>query len=241
MGEDAALHGDLGLHEPHPHRFHAVVSQGLLCDGGSYALQEVVAGAFDHVPDVPVDLGIVDRIAQVVGAARLGEVGEYVEVDHEALAQLLFGRVDAVEAVEGHSSQLDFVLWQRFSQSYLKTIGSRHSFHKLLVNCSRSPGMGSRLRRPLRNASPSTRAGWVEGEVLVSSSWLPCSAGSGLGTVPARRNPAFAGITMALRRPHKGMKMGPAQCFNVDWDPRRWDWIPAFAGMTMWGGWVLFS
>ena len=46
---------------------------------------------------------------------------------------------------------------------------------------------------------------------------------------------------MALRRPHKGMKMGPAQCFNVDWDPRRWDWIPAFAGMTMWGGWVLFS
>ena len=27
--------------------------------------------------------------------------------------------------------------------------------------------------------------------------------------------------------------MGPAHCFNVDWDPRR----RLFAGMTMWGGW----
>ena len=31
-----------------------------------------------------------------------------------------------------------------------------------------------------------------------------------------------------------------AACFNVDWDPRRWDWIPAFAGMPMWGGRALF-
>ena len=59
---------------------------------------------------------------------------------------------------------------------------------------------------------------------------------------PVCRTPIHLSEVILHTKPtYKGMKMGPAQCFNVDWDPRRWDWIPAFAGMTMWGGWVLFS
>ena len=34
--------------------------------------------------------------------------------------------------------------------------------------------------------------------------------------------PAFAGMTMALRRPHKGMKVWTPGRFSVDWNPRAW-------------------
>ena len=32
--------------------------------------------------------------------------------------------------------------------------------------------------------------------------------------------------------------MGPAQCC---WDPRRWDWIPAFAGDVGWPGAIFIA
>ena len=62
--------------------------------------------------------------------------------------------------------------------------------------------------------------------------------------------PAFPGITMALRRPHKRLKMvgrRPVQrgrTSGAHWagdEPQRYNplspplWIPAFAGMTKWG------
>ena len=52
--------------------------------------------------------------------------------------------------------------------------------------------------------------------------------------------PVYTGLTMALRRPHRGMKVWAPYRFNVDWNPRRRDWIPALAGMTVLGAGRLF-
>ena len=74
-------------------------------------------------------------------------------------------------------------------------------------------------------------------------SWIPARIG-------LRGRPSIAGISMALRRPHKRLKMvgrRPVQrgrTSGAHWagdEPQRYNplspplWIPAFAGMTKWG------
>ena len=53
----------------------------------------------------------------------------------------------------------------------------------------------------------------------------------GLGVWPLS---IFVAITVALRRPNKGMKMAPLGQSGVGLSPRAGDCIPAFAGMQVW-------
>src|SRR5688572_27618664 len=99
--QHAALDGDFRLTHADADLFDAV-ARPVGGDAGGDLLGErfdqVLAGAFEGFLGEAVDVGVVDRVVHVIGAAGGAEVTCDLNVYGEALAERFFGGVDAVLA-----------------------------------------------------------------------------------------------------------------------------------------------